>query len=756
MSQLYAFDVVFRTEDSQLDGLGAVGEPITLEVERRPENILEPPKRWRVHGVVTALEYGGDEGAHALYLLRFAPRLALLGLSQHSRIFTDVTIPQIIAAVLENEGIASDGVRFDLDGTYDKREHVCQYLESSLAFVSRLMEREGLFYFFEHDGDKEVLVIADDFSKYPALACGLVRFVARSEDDASAGDAFVSLAREAVALPGRIVLKDYDELRPSLELGGEGYVQEARPRVVDYGEHLLTPDLANRYARIRAQILAASETRFFARGGVIGVHAGGTFRFAELVGDFPSECLVTEVTHAGARADVEASVRELVGVDFGGGYRTDAVLIPADTQFRAPMVTPWPRVFGVEPALVDGPAESEYAQIDEHGRYKVSFLFDEGDLVDGSRSTWVRMLEPHGGAPDGFHFPLRKGTEVHVAFLGGDPDRPTIAGVAPNAQKPSVITSANATRNILRTGGNNLWELEDQAGAQRVLMSTPSLSTHLHLGAGGHQMELRTDGKGLLHYGQDLDVEVGAEKTEIVASDLRETYRSTHTLSVTGPSLRTLQTSWTQTVNGPVTNTLSSTFTEDIGGFVTEIYEATLSTHAVGAASITDDGSLSLTVSGGLAKETIRPSRNITVGAAGTVTVTGGVEETYGATRRLVHGDLVEKVTGTYTIQAPKMLVYAADASIIDQGINAVEAAASWITAVHKEFIDSGSSFTGLSVCGIGLQLKFVGYRKTSETLGLTIALANIDLALARIKVNAIYVRSKPIRMAIKAIHMIL
>src|SRR4029077_9582783 len=135
--------------------------------------------------------------------------------------------------------------------------------------------------------------------------------------------------------------------------------------------------------------------------------------------------------------------------------------------------TPWPRIYGFENGTICGAAESEDAQIDDHGRYNVKFKFAESNLKDGKASTWVRMLQPHGGGIEGWHFPLRKGTEVLFTFLGGDPDRPVIAGVVPNALTPSPVTSANHTTNVIQTGGRNRIELEDSAGQERITISSP-------------------------------------------------------------------------------------------------------------------------------------------------------------------------------------------------------------------------------------------------------------------------------------------
>src|SRR5690606_24419065 len=142
-------------------------------------------------------------------------------------------------------------------------------------------------------------------------------------------------------------------------------------------------------------------------------------------------------------------------------YRVEARAIDAQKQYRAPIKTPAPRVWGYENGVVDGEADSQYAQIDDTGRYKVKFHFDESDLKDGKASTYVRMMQPHGGGTEGFHFPLRKGTEVIFTFLGGDPDRPVIAGVVPNATTPSPVTEANHTKNILRTGSGSHLTIDD-------------------------------------------------------------------------------------------------------------------------------------------------------------------------------------------------------------------------------------------------------------------------------------------------------
>src|SRR5512132_2931841 len=127
------------------------------------------------------------------------------------------------------------------------------------------------------------------------------------------------------------------------------------------------------------------------------------------------------------------------------------------------------------------------------------------------------MLQPHGGDIEGWHFPLRKGTEVIFTFLGGDPDRPVIAGVVPNLHTPSPVTRANHTTNVIQTGGRNRFELEDRAGHERITLKTPYANTMLRMGAPNdtHNFIFRTDGSGVIHTGTDLDVNVGGATTSV-------------------------------------------------------------------------------------------------------------------------------------------------------------------------------------------------------------------------------------------------
>jgi type VI secretion system secreted protein VgrG len=274
--------------------------------------------------------------------------------------------------------------------------------------------------------------------------------------------------------------------------------------------------------------------------------------------------------------------------------------MPEKTQFRAERRAAWPRIYGTEHGVIDGEADSEYAQIDDHGRYAVRFAFDESDLKPGKASTWVRMLQPHGGGVEGWHFPLRKGTEVLFTFLGGDPDRPVIAGVVPNALTPSPVTRGNHTKNVIQTGGRNRLEFEDKAGQQRITLSTPYSNTYIRMGApnADHELILHTADNALLDAKQNWDVIVGGNLDEHVIRDVKETYDQNKGEWVGGNTK--------ETYKGKHTTTVGDLRTSDYGS---------QTTYVRGTVEETYDGALTRTFKSGATKTVIGDETNTITGS---------------------------------------------------------------------------------------------------------------------------------------------
>ncbi|MDI1445067.1 type VI secretion system tip protein TssI/VgrG [Polyangium sp. 6x1] len=511
ISRTYEFEIFLSLEGEEGDGLDlgdAIGAKAQLVIDRADDNL--PP--FVFGGILASLELLHAVEGRSLVRAVLVPRLWLLGLSKHSRIFTKKKLPEVIESILEDNGLSGDDYELRL-GSYETEEHICQYRESDLDFISRWMEREGIFYYFVHGEDGEKLVLSDGSSYEEDILGKPVRYFPQTGQDRSAGASFRAFTSRHRTLPSLVKLKDYDYARPNLTIAGSAPVSSNGAGEVSlYGERFFSAAAGERLAKLRAEEMLAREVVFQARGTRSHLRAGHVFEIEEHPrAALNSKYLAIEARHHGNQAAGASAFQKLLDLDHDEVYFVEVDAIPKGTQFRPETRTQWPRIYGYENGTVDGPADSEYAQIDDQGRYSVKFKFDETNLKDGKASTFVRMMQPHGGGIEGFHFPLRKGTEVVFSFLGGDPDRPVISGVVPNALTPSPVTSGNHTKNVIQTGGRNRLELEDKSGQQRVTLSTPYSNTYIRMGSpnADHELIMRTDDNTHLNAGKNFDQEVG-------------------------------------------------------------------------------------------------------------------------------------------------------------------------------------------------------------------------------------------------------
>lgn len=507
-------------------------------------------------------------GGRALYRGVLSPALWRLSLTERSRIFVHQTLPDIVEAVLHGAGFGAEDFTFELENRdrYLALDHVCQYRESDLDFLARRLEHDGLYYFFRHaaDGKAETLVITDSLSFLDAYDPSPVYFLEDELDDAGnipdAEEGLSAISCEYRATSAGAQVYGYNPLAPAAVLFGEapnGLTRDLQRSWTLARTPAESTDDSERLAVVRAGEIAARATVVEARGRVFTAAAGFRLTVADhalLDGDY----LVTALSFRGCDFTANEALTRALG--FGREvFEVTLEAIPATTQFRPARVTPRPRVHGFELGVVRGPVESDYAQLDEHGRYLVRLMFEGVDPGARAPSTRLRMLQPHGGASgEGFHFPLRNGTEVLVSFVGGDPDAPVIAGVAPNPQTASPVTSDNHTQNVLQTGGGSRLQIEDLAEAQAVDWTTPYANTSFHLGkstrATEYEVETRSDGSGHVQVAGSWDTDVGGNHRTTVAGSQGE--------SVTGNVTRSYGANIDDTITGTWTvNTGVADFT---------------------------------------------------------------------------------------------------------------------------------------------------------------------------------------------------
>ncbi len=478
ISEPYTFEIGLLTKDAGFNHDDAVMARATLQIGGDEAPYLHS-------GIFAALELLHEFNGQMLYRAILVPKLWQLTLTRHSNVWTDRSIPEVIKEVLEWSGFTAADFELRL-GSYPKKEFIAQYKEDNLSFLSRWMERLGMFYFFEQGPDAEKLVIVDRQSFNEDTPTPKARYVPGTQEDQMVNDAFWVFRSRTNALPAAMELLDYDYLNPRLDVRATHPISPSGVGEISrFGDdNFLTPGEGSRLAKIRAEELLARRKVLHAQGRLTHLFAGWPFKLEEHPRSDLSDkkYLVTSIEHQGNQAAAGSFARELLGLDTDRPYLCEVEAIPATVQFRARSVHDWPRIEGYESATVCGSSGSEYAQIDDHGRYKVRIMFDESDLGDGKASAWVRMQQPYGGSPEGFHFPLIKNTEVLLWFMGGDPDRPVIAGVVPNRQTPSLITVNNNTTNIIQTVALNVIEIVDTANEMTIRVSCPISDTYIKLG----------------------------------------------------------------------------------------------------------------------------------------------------------------------------------------------------------------------------------------------------------------------------------
>ncbi|MCS3514577.1 type VI secretion system Vgr family protein [Pseudomonas grimontii] len=427
-----------------------------------------------LHGQVYAI--GRDDPGRRLtrYQLTLAPRLAYLAHRRDQRIFQQRSVPQIIAAVLEQHGILADRYVFELGPVvYPPRTFCVQYAETDLHFIQRLCEEEGIHYHFRHSESQHVLVFGDDQTVFRRLPAQRYSPAGGPQAEMRVIQRFdVRLATRSQ----QTVRRDHDFEHPSLCLQDAAGSASAQP-LEDYRYPAGFTGHARgaRLARRGLERLQIGRYRALGRSDQPVLRSG---HFLELHDHPDPACnnlwLITSVRHEGYQPQVLEQAAGEVGAF--QGYRNRFTATPWSAPYRPPLKHPKPTLHGTQTATVTGPAGEE-VHCDAYGRVKVRFHWDRLDKTDDKSSCWVRVAS--GWAGDGFGAMMipRVGMEVLVTFLEGDPDQPLINGCLPNAlHMPAHSLPQHKTRSVLRSrstpggGGSNELHLEDLRGKELIYL----------------------------------------------------------------------------------------------------------------------------------------------------------------------------------------------------------------------------------------------------------------------------------------------
>lgn len=472
ISRLFRYQLELISDDPGIMPQDVVGTPIGWNIE------LAAGSRRHWNGYVSQLARGDvDREGRRSYRVEVVPWLWFLTQTSDCKIFQEKTVPEILDKVLADFGFADYRTDFRLD--HKRWEYCVQYRETDFNFLSRLMEQEGIFYYFAHSDGVHQLVITDHQDAYAELPESKVDFPIDS-GSVAVTDHITSWERRFRYVSGKYAQRDFNFMTPGTDLKTESKTVVDLPDIANYeiydypGEY---PDKETGGGETKLRI-EAEESRHDVVNGTSQCktfQVGGVFQVGEHhdQAEAGAKVVVTSIHHAAAE-----SMAYETGGSSGFDYRNTFACIPADRVFRPARTSPKPIISGIQTAIVTGP-EGEEIYPDEFGRVKCQFHWDRYGGMDDNSSCWIRVAQVHAGAGFGGVSLPRIGEEVVISFLEGDPDRPLITGRVYHAQNmPPWELPANKTQSGIKTrstkegGPDNANEIrfEDKKGDEQLLI----------------------------------------------------------------------------------------------------------------------------------------------------------------------------------------------------------------------------------------------------------------------------------------------
>ncbi|MNQ56800.1 Phage-related baseplate assembly protein [compost metagenome] len=496
LSTLFSFELSLISQDARLELKSLMGQPASLEIE------LACGEARYIHGYISRFSLQNSDGGLAYYSATLSPWLWMLSRRFDSRIFQEQTVEDILRTVFAHYGVLP-GFEFRLEQPLKSHSYITQYRESDLDFVLRLLEREGLFFYFDHSKEEHRLIITDHSRHLEPLA-RQPRIRYHSASVTETADSITQWSSHRELQSGKMAIQTFDYRQPrnplpvsmpSLNAQGEVPAYE----IYDFPGHYShgIPADGEALVRHRLEALEVQAKTFEGASNCRAMLPGYTFELTEHfdhdrdpVDD--RQFLLLKVEHRG---------RNNYLTDQPASYDNTFVCIRHKIAYRPPIMTPRPTISGPLTAIVVGP-KGEEVFTDEMARVQVRFHWQrEQDAAPGT--TWLRVAMPSGGTGFGHQFLPRIGQEVLVTFLGGDIDRPLVTSVLYNADHvPPHFSNAtglpgNRTLSGIQTRehqgrGFNELLFDDTPGALRARLATTHQATALNL---GKLVTPRTDGQ---------------------------------------------------------------------------------------------------------------------------------------------------------------------------------------------------------------------------------------------------------------------
>ncbi|NVB42449.1 type VI secretion system tip protein VgrG [Pseudenhygromyxa sp. WMMC2535] len=611
-------------------------------------------------GIIERVEDGVGTGHELVATVTMVPALVALRHRKNSRIFQEMTIPEILEQVL-GEGLGAYERAVDLgylSGKYSTQEYTVQYQETDFDFVHRLMEEHGIGYHFIDSDGKEVMTLHDSDAVYVDLLSlgnsdGMLPLVSRG-DDAGLTEDLREFRRMSKLRSTVVRTKVFNWLSPSAGYDGESveaaeletangaslepereeYIHDEPSGLSSYRSAGLEPDDVDHDLAIRRAVHQRDAIRCAGASTAIAMAPGARFELLDHPQpDMADQYVVVAVEHRyGSHS---------LGVD---GYSNIIECIPSEVEWRPERRRRRPRMPSLQTATVVGPAGEEI-HTDEHGRIKVQFHWDREGQNDENSSCFVRVVQPWAGNGWGFVFLPRIGMEVAVNFIEGDPDRPMVMGCVYNGDNvPPYGLPGDKTKSTVKSnsspggGGFNELRFEDASGSEEIFIHAQKdfnetvLNDHNTTVGNNQTNNVDVDQTQTVHGNQsetvdgNQDMSVGGNRSVVVSGDFSEEVSGSESRTVTGNvsedfaanETRTVAGNHAETVTGNVDQTVSGNVSQTISGNLTDTVSGSMSETITGGITTTTPANLAVTAAGGINMTT---TGSFLVNAAGGFTV---------------------------------------------------------------------------------------------------------------------------------------
>ena len=635
LGRLFLMEVDLTSEDPNLDFSAVVGTNATIRLEL-PNS--KTPRYF--NGYVSRFVQTDAMGNNGTYHVTLVPWLWFLTRTADCRIFQNMSIPDIIKKIFRDHGFTD--FKESLNGTYTAWENCVQYRETDFNFVSRLMEHEGIYYFFEHEDGKHTLVLADSTSAHSSFSGYDEVPFHQQRGGLVKQETVQNWTLEQEVQPGTYALNDFNFEKPKTSIVAQSDIStdhaQSTFQVYDYPGEYGEQSEGSDYAKIRIEELHAQHELVHGSGDARGFAVGYTFSLTGFPRrDQNRKYLITSAAY-------QLTADEYTSTGSSGGaqdlFTCSFTAIDATKPFRAARITPKPLIQGPQTAMVVGPSGEEI-HTDKYGRVKLQFHWDRYGKADENSSCWVRISQAAwaGKKWGSLHLP-RVGQEVIVEHLEGDPDLPIVTGQVYNADAmPAYELPANKTRTFLKTssskggGGFNELRFEDKKGSEQIFIHAEN---DMDIRVKHDRMETVVNNRHLQVQNNKYE-KVTANRHEEVGTSHFEKIGTDHHLDVGGK--QAIHITGSQSVG------VDANMIHEVGGDLSQKVTGKVYTTATGDLVI--ESAASITIKVGSSSIAIDPS-GITI-AATKIEVNGTASVAVKAPKVEVTGDASVKVASPMT-----------------------------------------------------------------------------------------------------------